>query len=126
MVAGHGLEGSLLWPRVQAWADELGFSQIGVSDVDLSDAEPGLQAIGVSAGPQAHFEIASACVRKGLPVFIEKPPFFALSMWHFAQCSLSTGATWWAKSTSAFARGNRIGMVRMSFFIFLTGMRGGP
>ncbi|MBX9793004.1 MAG: tRNA epoxyqueuosine(34) reductase QueG [Burkholderiaceae bacterium] len=44
MVAGHGLDGSLLWPRVQAWADELGFSQIGVSDVDLSDAEPGLQA----------------------------------------------------------------------------------
>ncbi|MFM9916897.1 MAG: tRNA epoxyqueuosine(34) reductase QueG [Rhizobacter sp.] len=44
MVAGHGLDESLLWPRVQAWAGELGFSQIGVSDVDLSRAEPGLQA----------------------------------------------------------------------------------
>jgi epoxyqueuosine reductase len=29
---------------VRAWARELGFSQIGVSDVDLSTAEPGLQA----------------------------------------------------------------------------------
>jgi epoxyqueuosine reductase len=44
MVAAHGLDVSLLWPRVQAWAGELGFSQIGVSDVDLSSAEPGLQA----------------------------------------------------------------------------------
>ncbi len=44
MVADEGVEVSLLWPRVQAWAGELGFSQIGVSDVDLSRAEPGLQA----------------------------------------------------------------------------------
>ena len=35
---------TLWWPRVQVWATELGFSQIGVSDVDLSAAEPGLQA----------------------------------------------------------------------------------
>ena len=35
---------TLWWPRVQMWATELGFSQIGVSDVDLSAAEPGLQA----------------------------------------------------------------------------------
>ena len=32
------------WPRVQAWARALGFSQIGVADVDLATAEPGLQA----------------------------------------------------------------------------------
>ena len=44
MVAGHGLDESLLWPRVQAWAGELGFSQIGVGGVDLSAAEPGLLA----------------------------------------------------------------------------------
>ena len=44
MVAARGLDDSTLWPRVQAWAVELGFSQIGVSDVDLSSAEPGLQA----------------------------------------------------------------------------------
>jgi len=30
--------------RIQAWARELGFSQIGVSPVDLSSAEPGLLA----------------------------------------------------------------------------------
>ena len=30
--------------RIQAWARELGFSQIGVAGVDLSSAEPGLQA----------------------------------------------------------------------------------
>lgn len=30
--------------RLRAWALELGFSQIGVADIDLSSAEPGLQA----------------------------------------------------------------------------------
>jgi epoxyqueuosine reductase len=30
--------------RLRAWARELGFSQIAVTDIDLSDAEPGLQA----------------------------------------------------------------------------------
>ena len=34
----------VLWPQVQTWARELGFSQIGVSGVDLTAAEPGLQA----------------------------------------------------------------------------------
>jgi epoxyqueuosine reductase len=33
-----------LMQRVQAWARELGFSQIGVADIDLSSAEPGLLA----------------------------------------------------------------------------------
>jgi epoxyqueuosine reductase len=30
--------------RLQAWAHECGFSQIGVSDIDLASAEPGLRA----------------------------------------------------------------------------------
>ena len=34
----------VLWPQVQTWARELGFSQIGVTGVDLTTAEPGLQA----------------------------------------------------------------------------------
>jgi len=33
-----------LWPQIQTWARELGLSQIGVSGIDLSDAEPGLEA----------------------------------------------------------------------------------
>jgi len=33
-----------LWPQVQGWAQALGFSQIGVADVDLASAEPGLLA----------------------------------------------------------------------------------
>ena len=33
---------SQLFPQVQEWARELGFSQIGVTGVDLSSAEPGL------------------------------------------------------------------------------------
>ena len=33
-----------LWQRLLGWAAELGFSQIGVADVDLSNAEPGLLA----------------------------------------------------------------------------------
>ena len=35
---------SALWPRIRDWALELGLSQIGVSGIDLRDAEPGLQA----------------------------------------------------------------------------------
>ena len=33
-----------LWPKIQIWARELGLSQIGVTGIDLSSAEPGLQA----------------------------------------------------------------------------------
>jgi epoxyqueuosine reductase len=33
-----------LWAQIQIWAGELGLSQIGVTGVDLSSAEPGLQA----------------------------------------------------------------------------------
>jgi len=39
-----GLNALQLWPQVQRWADELGFSQIGVADIDLSTAEAPLQA----------------------------------------------------------------------------------
>lgn len=44
MWSADRVDPTLWWPRMQAWAAELGFSQIGVSDVDLSTAEPGLQA----------------------------------------------------------------------------------
>ena len=33
-----------LWPQIQIWARELGLSQIGVTGIDLSSAEPGLLA----------------------------------------------------------------------------------
>ncbi len=39
-----GFDAAQLLDKVQAWGRELGFSQIGVTGVDLSDAEPGLQA----------------------------------------------------------------------------------
>jgi epoxyqueuosine reductase len=38
-----GLDALQVWPQVQRWADELGFSQIGVADIDLSTAEAPLQ-----------------------------------------------------------------------------------
>jgi epoxyqueuosine reductase len=44
---GSGLpaiDGAEVLERLRAWALELGFSQIGVADVDLHDAEPGLRA----------------------------------------------------------------------------------
>ena len=40
---GAPLDGSQLTDRIQAWAIELGFSQIGVAGVDLTSAEAGLQ-----------------------------------------------------------------------------------
>jgi len=43
MVADHKvIDGELLVTRLRAWGGELGFSQIGISGVDLSTAEPGL------------------------------------------------------------------------------------
>jgi epoxyqueuosine reductase len=38
------IDGHRLLEQLRQWAIELGFSQIGVADVDLSSAEPGLQA----------------------------------------------------------------------------------
>ena len=38
------LDASELWRQIQGWGTELGFSQIGVSGIDLTTAEPGLQA----------------------------------------------------------------------------------
>jgi len=40
----HQEEGQQLVQRLQAWARELGFSQIGVTGIDLATAEAGLQA----------------------------------------------------------------------------------
>ena len=41
---GAGADLQALWLQLQGWAQALGFSQIGVADVDLADAEPGLLA----------------------------------------------------------------------------------
>ncbi len=38
------IDGEVILDRLRAWAQELGFSQIGVADVDLHEAEPGLHA----------------------------------------------------------------------------------
>ena len=38
----QGVDANSLMPRLREWAAALGFSQIGVADVDLSAAEPGL------------------------------------------------------------------------------------
>ncbi|WP_425260690.1 tRNA epoxyqueuosine(34) reductase QueG [Rubrivivax sp. RP6-9] len=40
----HHFDGHSLLQQLREWARELGFSQIGVADVDMADAEPGLQA----------------------------------------------------------------------------------
>ena len=47
---------SQLVPRIQQWARELGFSQIGVAGVDLSSAEPGLvQWLGQGFHGEMHY-----------------------------------------------------------------------
>ena len=48
-----------LWRQLQGWARELGFSQIGVADVDLADAEPGLLAW-LAAGCQGRMHYMAA------------------------------------------------------------------
>jgi epoxyqueuosine reductase len=42
MTGAQGLDAETLMPRLRQWAAALGFSQIGVADVDLASAEPGL------------------------------------------------------------------------------------
>jgi len=42
--AGGGVDGAALLLRIRQWASDLGFGAIGVADIDLSDAEPGLAA----------------------------------------------------------------------------------
>ncbi len=42
--SGDAVELDALWEQLQRWAQALGFSQIGVADVNLADAEPGLLA----------------------------------------------------------------------------------
>ncbi len=44
------------------------------SDAHALIESPGLDAIGMAVGPQLHAEFAAAALRRGLPVFIEKPP----------------------------------------------------
>jgi len=40
----HHFEGPALVQRLREWARALGFSQIGIADIDLAAEEPGLQA----------------------------------------------------------------------------------
>lgn len=42
MPMGQGIDAGVLLEQIRGWAHALGFSQIGVSSIDLSDAEPGL------------------------------------------------------------------------------------
>lgn len=44
MRTSHHIDGQRLVQQLQGWAHELGFSQIGIGGVDLSQAEPGLLA----------------------------------------------------------------------------------
>jgi epoxyqueuosine reductase len=44
VIRSQELESTSLLPRLREWAAALGFSQIGVADVNLGDAEPGLRA----------------------------------------------------------------------------------
>ncbi len=44
MEHGKTIDAQALWNQVGAWARALGFSHVGVAGVDLSSAEPGLQA----------------------------------------------------------------------------------
>ena len=42
MTGAQSVDVKTLLPQLQEWAAALGFSQIGVADVDLASAEPGL------------------------------------------------------------------------------------
>ena len=61
-----GLEASALWPRVQQWATELGFSQIGVADIDLDSAEPGLQNSADGYAPQPAYRPLTKFENRGI------------------------------------------------------------
>src|SRR5690554_4929138 len=52
--------------------------QYGVADTFTNPnellAHPGLDAIGLAIGPGAHLQLGQAALKRGLPVFMEKPP----------------------------------------------------
>ncbi len=63
-VEAQTVDGAKLLRQVRAWAAELGFSQIGVADVDLSSAEPGLTAwLAAGAHGSMHYMAAHGLKR---------------------------------------------------------------
>jgi epoxyqueuosine reductase len=64
VVDAQAVDGANLLVQVRAWAAELGFSQIGVADVDLSSAEPGLMAwLAAGAHGSMHYMAAHGLKR---------------------------------------------------------------
>src|SRR5262245_31469753 len=59
MRLSHSFDGPRLVRQLRQWAHELGFSQIGIADIDLSSAEPGLAAW-LEAGFQGSMDYMAA------------------------------------------------------------------
>ena len=54
-------------------ARQFGASQV-YDDYDTMIAEADIDAVGMAVGPDVHFRATMAAIRRGLPVFMEKPP----------------------------------------------------
>ncbi|MBK0002871.1 Gfo/Idh/MocA family protein [Erwinia sp. S38] len=79
------------------------------SDFQQLLAHPGLDAIGMAVGPQQHEEFAIAALKRGLPVFIEKPPGgSAEGAQAIAAASRSTGVAAYVGFMKRYSTGNKI------------------
>jgi epoxyqueuosine reductase len=88
-----------LWPQIQIWARELGLSQIGVTGIDLSSAEPGLQAW-LAAGFHASMGyMASHGMKRARPAELV-PGTVSVITARMDYLPLGTPADWVARETA--------------------------
>lgn len=70
---------------------------------------PGLQAVGMAVGPRQHAEFAAAAMRKGLAVFVEKPPATtAAEAQELARIAAETGQVCVVGFMKRYSTANRI------------------
>lgn len=105
--------------RIAALCDEDGAAlrrtaaEYGVEAVygDFRDliAAPGLDAIGLAVGPALHHQAAIAALRRGLPVFMEKPPAAtAAGAWEVAREAQRAGRPVIVGFMKRYSTGNRV------------------
>jgi epoxyqueuosine reductase len=93
----------LLWPQVQTWARELGFSQIAVTGVDLSTAESGLLAW-LAAGFHGNMEyMAAHGLKRARPAELV-PGTVSVITARMDYLPMNTGDDWVSEETARAAR----------------------
>ena len=79
------------------------------TELDALLARTALDGVCVCGPPEMHFEVASACLTRGLPVFVEKPPApDSTSCRELMQCARDHGTFGMVAFMKRFAPANRV------------------